>query len=186
MAVQTRSQLNTKAATIASETAPSANTAARVGGLFDDISDSVVLSPERGLVTLIVDSTQSGVGIVDTTPSMLEPSYTTGTNYGDVFSTGDYTITYQSIIPSVVRVSFQMSFTGVNNRWYRFWIAVDGNEIPQSVWDDTLQGTHIHTASCEAYVNANESSQFSIYALTNDASLVGITIRTLTFSAYVL
>ena len=39
MSVQTRSQLVASAATITSETAAGANTAARVGGLFDDISD---------------------------------------------------------------------------------------------------------------------------------------------------
>ena len=43
MSVQTRTQLQTSAATITNETTAAANTAARVGGLFDDLADTATL-----------------------------------------------------------------------------------------------------------------------------------------------
>ena len=56
MSVQTRTQLQTSAATITNETAAAANTAARVGGLFDDLADTATLDRERGVANLYLDS----------------------------------------------------------------------------------------------------------------------------------
>ena len=44
MSVQMRTQLQASAATITNETAAAANTAARVGGLFDDLADTATLN----------------------------------------------------------------------------------------------------------------------------------------------
>lgn len=182
MAVQTRTQLQTKSATVQNETAPSANTAARVGGLFDDFADSTVLTLERGMLSLFVDTT-TPFSISDVSPSPIDKSMNAGTDYGSIFSSEDAKITYTGE-NAVLRVSCQLTFTGVNNRKYFFWIAQDGAEIAQSLWEDTLQGTHSHTASCEAFVQASTGDQFEIFALSNDPT--AINIRTLTFAAYVL
>jgi hypothetical protein len=56
MSVQTRSQLVASAATITTETAAGANTAARVGGLFDDLADTATLDRERGVANLYLDT----------------------------------------------------------------------------------------------------------------------------------
>ena len=56
MSVQTRSQLVASAATITNETAAAANTAARVGGLFDDLADTATLDRERGVANLYLDT----------------------------------------------------------------------------------------------------------------------------------
>lgn len=182
MAVQTRAQLDTKSNTVKNETAPSANTAARVGGLLKDFADSTVLTLERGMVSLFVDTTTS-YGISNVSPSPIDIVMNPGTGYGDVFQTSDAKITYIGS-DATLRVSCQLTFTGTNNRRYYFWIAIDGQEIIQSLWEDTLQGTHSHTVSCEAFVNASSGTQLEIFALSNDAN--SINIRTLTFTAYVL
>jgi hypothetical protein len=182
MAVQTRTQLQNKSATVQNETAPSANTAARVGGLFDDFADSTVLTLERGMASLFVDAA-TPYGISDAIPSPIDITMSAGASYGNVLGTSDSKITYTGS-NAELRVSCQLSFTGVNNRRYSFWIAIDGQEIPQSLWEDTLQGTHAHTVSCEAFVNASNGTQFEIFALSNDPT--SINIKTLTFAAYVL
>lgn len=182
MAVQTRAQLLTKSATVQNETAPNANTASRVGGLFSDFADSNVLTLERGMVSLFI-STTTPFSISDGSSVPIDISMDAGPGYGSVLSTSDYGITYTGS-NAKLRVSCQLAFTGVNNRRYSFWIAQDGVEIPQSLWEDTLQGTHTHTASCEAFVNASNGSLFEIYAISNDPT--AINIKTLTFAAYVL
>lgn len=183
MAVQTRAQLLTKSATVQNETAPNANTAARVGGLFDDFADSTVLTLERGMASLFVDAT-TPYGISDANPSPIDITMSAGASYGSVLEPyRDSKIIYTGS-NAKLRVSCQLAFTGVNNRRYSFWIAIDGQEIPQSLWEDTLQGTHAHTVSCEAFVNASVGSEFEIYALSTDPA--AIDIKTLTFAAYVL
>lgn len=182
MAVQTRAQLDTKSNTVKNETAPSANTAARVGGLLKDFADSTVLTLERGMVSLFVD-TATPYGISDASPSPIDITMSAGVSYGNVLEISDSHITYVGS-GAELRVSCQLSFTGVNNRRYSFWIAIDGQEIPQSLCEYTLQGTHAHTVSCEAFVSAGDGTKFEIFALSNDPT--SINIRTLTFAAYVL
>jgi hypothetical protein len=53
MSVQTRTQLQASAATITNETVAGANTAARVGGLFDDLADTATLDRERGVANTL-------------------------------------------------------------------------------------------------------------------------------------
>lgn len=182
MAIQTRAQLDIKSNIVKNETAPNANTAARVGGLFDDFADSTVLTLERGMVSLFVD-TATPYGISDVNPSAIDIAMSPGVSYGNVLEMSESHITYTGS-GAELRVSCQLSFTGTNNRRYYFWIAIDGQEIPQSLWEDTLQGTHAHTVSCEAFVNASDGTKFEIFALSNDPT--SINIRTLTFAAYVL
>ncbi len=182
MAVQTRAQLLTKSATVQNETAPNANTAARVGGLFGDFADSNVLTLERGMVSIYISMTAS-FAISDANPSPIDITMDAGPGYGSVLEQSDSKITYTGS-NAKLRVSCQLAFAGVNNRRYSFWIAQDGVEIPQSLWEDTLQGTHAHTASCEAFVSASNGSLFEIYAISNDPT--AIDIKTLTFAAYVL
>ena len=59
MSVQTRSQLVASAATITNETSAGANTAARVGGLFDDLADTATLDRERGVANLYLDDVKT-------------------------------------------------------------------------------------------------------------------------------
>lgn len=183
MAVQTRIQLQNKSGIVQNETVANANTALRVGGLFDDFADSVTLNGERGAATLFVDSS-TPYSISDITESVVDITMNQGTDYGAIFSVGQYSFTYEPTTGAFLRVSCQLAFTGVNNRMYSFWIAQDGNIIPQSKWSDTTQGNHEHTASCEAFVNASNNSVFEIYALANDNT--PIDIRTLTFAAYTI
>ena len=59
MSVQTRTQLQASALTITNETTAGANTAARVGGLFDDLADTATLNRERGYASLLLSGTGS-------------------------------------------------------------------------------------------------------------------------------
>lgn len=183
MAVQTRVQLQNKSATVQNETVANANTALRVGGLFDDFADSVTLNSERGLMTLYVDSSVYYTPSTST-PAVLNVNMNAGPSFGSSFSESSHAITYNGIIQAPIRISVQLNFTGTNNRKYSFWIAQDGNIIPQSLSENTTQGTHSHVVSAEAFVVANTGSYFHIYASSNDSN--PIDIKTLTFAAYTL
>lgn len=183
MAVQTRTQLQTKSATVQNETAPSANTAARVGGLFDDFADSVTLNGERGFTTLYVDSTAS-IETEDGTAILLEVPMSQGEYFGTLFSVDSNSITYTGTTSASVRVAAILSFTATNNREYTFYIAKNGNIIAQSACTNTTQGTHAHSAFSEAFGKADPNDQFSIYVLANTAA--ALSIETLTFSAFTI
>lgn len=180
MAIQTRTQLQAKSATVQSETAPSANTAARVGGLFDDLSDSVTLNGERGFASLYVD-TPTGYTPNTSTEVAVDIAMENGASSGSVFSTSDYTISYTGSITVGLRISCQLTFAGINDRRYSFWIAQNGNIIPQSLSENTTQGTHNHFICLEAFVLASTDAFFEIFASSNSGS--EITIQTATFTA---
>ena len=168
MAVQTRAQLDTKSNTVKSETAPSANTAARVGGLLEDFADSVTLNSERGLMTLIVDA-----------------PVTFATDSGnDVFQSSEYRIKYIGTVSAKIRVAALLSFAGINNREYIFYIAKNDNVIAQSACANKTHGTHAHSAFSEAFLKADLNDEFSIYVYANVSD--DITIRNLTFSAFTI
>ena len=183
MAVQTRVQLQNKSATVQNETVANANTALRVGGLFDDFADSVTLNSERGLMTLYVDSSVSYTPSTST-PAVLDVSMNGGPSFGTGFSESDYAITYSGAISAPIRISVQLTFAGTNNRRYSFWIAQDGNIIPQSLSENTTQGTHNHVIYAEAFVVADTGSYFEIYAESSDSN--SINIKTLTFAAFTI
>jgi hypothetical protein len=180
MAVQTRAQLDTKSNTVKSETAPSANTAARVGGLLEDFADSVTLNGERGFANLYVD-TPTGYTPNTSAEEVVDITMKNGASAGSVFSTSDYTITYTGSITVGLRISCQLTFAGANNRRYSFWIAQNGNIIPQSLSENTTQGTHNHVICLEAFVLVSENNSFEIFASSNSGD--EITIQTATFTA---
>lgn len=183
MAIQTRTQLQAKSATVQNETAPSANTAARVGGLFDDFADSVTLNGERGLMTLIVDApvlfgTDNGNAI------LLDISMNESETLGDVFESSENKITYTGAGTAKIRVAALLSFAGINNREYVFYIAKNDNVIAQSACANTTQGTHAHPAFSEAFLKADSGDQFTVYVYANTSN--NITINNLTFSAFTI
>jgi len=180
MAVQTRAQLDTKSNTVKSETAPSANTAARVGGLLEDFADSVTLNGERGFASLYVD-TPTGYTPNTSTEVVVDITMENGASAGSIFSASDYTISYTGSITVGLRISCQLTFAGTNNRRYSFWIAQNGNIIPQSLSENTTQGTHNHVICLEAFVLASTDAFFEIFASSNSGS--EITIQTATFTA---
>jgi len=183
MAVQTRVQLQNKSATVQNETVANANTALRVGGLFDDFADSVTLNGERGLTSLYLDSSVSYTPSIST-EKVVDVAMLEWQSFGSVFSSSEYTITYNGTISAPIRISAQLTFAGVNNRRYSFWIAQDGNIIRQSLSENTTQGTHNHVICTEAFVVANTGSYFEIYASSNDSN--SINIKTLSFAAFTI
>jgi len=183
MAVQTRAQLDTKSNTVKSETAPSANTAARVGGLLEDFADSVTLNSERGLMTLIVDAPVT-FATISGNDIQLEVTMNAAETLGDVFQSFDYRIKYIGTVSAKIRVAALLSFAGINNREYIFYIAKNDNVIAQSACANTTQGTHTHPAFSEAFLKADPNDEFSIYVYANVSD--DITIRNLTFSAFTI
>jgi len=183
MAVQTRSQLEAKAATISSETTAGANTAARVGGLFDDLADSVTLNGERGLMSLFVNSpvvfaTVSGSTI------LLDATMAEGEKLGTIFESFSYTITYTGTSTSTLRIAVLLSFAGINNREYTFYLAKNSSIIAQSACEVTTKGVHAHSAFCEAFVKADTNDEFNVYVLASVTD--NIDIESLTFSAFTI
>lgn len=183
MAVQTRVQLQNKSATVQNETVANANTALRVGGLFDDFADSVTLNSERGLMTLYVDSSVSYTPSTST-PAVLDVSMNGGPSFGTGFSESGYAITYNGAISAPIRISVQLTFAGTPNRRYSFWIAQDGNIITQSLSENTTHGAHDHFVCAEAFVVADTGSYFEIYAESSASN--SISIKTLTFAAFTI
>ena len=183
MPVQTRIQLQNKSATVQNETVANANTALRVGGLFDDFADSVTLNGERGFSTLYLDASTPYIPSTSS-EQVVDVIMNQGPSSGTLFESTNYSIAYKGIQSAGVRVSFQLTFTGGNNRRYSFWIAQDGNIILQSLSENTTQGTHNHVVSAEAFIEASPDSLFEIYASSNDGN--AISINTLTFAAYTL
>jgi hypothetical protein len=107
MSVQTRTQLQASAATITNETAAGANTAARVGGLFDDLADTATLDRERGVANLYLDESKSfaptqGSAVKLTTP--LKSGLLTAYN----FTRTTTAITYTGTTNASLRVSVNM------------------------------------------------------------------------------
>lgn len=185
MAVQTRSQLRTNSLVIQNETIANANTASRVGGLFDDFADSVTINGERGFLTRIITATGTTY-LPSATPQVLDVIMLDGAFSGTVFnSTNDYSITYQGSNTAAVRVSCQLTFAGANNKRYSFWIALNGTVIQQSLSENTTQGSHNHVICVEAFVNATTNSLFEVFCESNDTA-TNMTITTLSFAAYTL
>jgi len=105
----------------------------------------------------------------------------TAPSAGSIFSASDYTIYYTGSITVGLRVSCQLTFAGTNNRRYSFWIAQNGNIIPQSLSENTTQGTHNHVICLEAFVLASTDNSFEIFASSNSGD--EINIKTATFTA---
>ena len=184
MSVQTRSQLIASAATITSETAAGANTAARVGGLFDDLADTATLDRERGVANLYLDTdtsfTPTQGSAVKLTSAMKSGLLTT---YN--FSRTTTSITYTGTTSAALRVSASMALKQGNNNQIKVYIAKNGTVIQQSMTDITITHNDAHSVTLEAILQGAVNDEFTIYI--NAVSSPGaITITSLNFTVHTL
>jgi len=184
MSVQTRTQLQTSAATITNETAAGANTAARVGGLFDDLADTATLDRERGVANLYLDESKNftptqGQAVKLTTP--LKSGLLTTYN----FSRTTTAITYTGTTNASLRVSASMVFSQGNGNQIIIYIAKNGTIIPQSMTDITTAHANAHAVTLEAVLQGAVNDEFTIYInAVNDGG--AITISALNFTVHTL
>jgi hypothetical protein len=184
MSVQTRSQLQASAATITTETAAGANTAARVGGLFDDLADTATLDRERGVANLYLDESKSfaptqGSAVKLTTP--LKSGLLTAYN----FTRTTTAITYTGTTNASLRVSVNLVISQGNGNQVKIYIAKNGTIIAQSLADLTLSHNNGHAVFTETVLQGAVNDEFTIYI--NAVSDGGeITISALNFTVHTL
>ena len=184
MSVQTRSQLQASAATITTETAAGANTAARVGGLFDDLADTATLDRERGVVNRYIDSDTSW------TPTQGSAVKLTATMKAGAVSTYNFSstsnsLTYTGTTSAMLRVSVNMVLSQGNGNQVKIYIAKNGSIIAQSLADLTLSHNNGHAVFTETVLQGAANDEFTIYINAMD-SASAITISALTFTAHTL
>jgi len=184
MSVQTRSELQASAATITTETAAGANTAARVGGLFDDLADTATLDRERGFANLYLDTDTSF------TPTQGERVKLTSAMKSGVLSTYNFSrttnsLTYTGTTNATLRIAASMVLSQNNNNQIKIYIAKNGTPIDQSMTDITTTHTNGHAIYAEVYVTGAVNDEFTIYinAISSGAS---ITISALSFTVHTL
>ena len=186
MSVQTRSELQASAATITNETAAGANTAARVGGLFDDLADTATLNRERGFGSLSVSGdtnfTPTSNSAVKLTIGMDEGILST---YNFSLNKSTCVITYTGIAGAALKVSANMTFSASNNREFEWYIAKNGNTIASSKASLTMSHNNGHAVYVEAYLTAAVNDVFSLYVKSID-SAEAITIQSLNLTAVTL
>ena len=184
MSVQTRTQLQASAATITNETAAGANTAARVGGLFDDLADTATLDRERGVANLYLDEPKNftptqGQAVKLTTP--LKSGLLTAYN----FTRTTTAITYTGTTNASLRVSVNMVLSQGNGNQVKVYIAKNGTPIEQSLADLTLSHNNGHAVFTETVLQGAANDEFTIYI--NAVSDGGtIAISALTFTVHTL
>jgi len=184
MSVQTRTQLQASAATITNETAAGANTAARVGGLFDDLADTATLDRERGVANLYLDESKSfaptqGQAVKLTTP--LKSGLLTAYN----FTRTTTAITYTGTTNASLRVSVNMVISQGNGNQVKVYIAKNATPIEQSLADLTLSHNNGHAVFTETVLQGAANDEFTIYI--NAVSDGGtIAISALTFTVHTL
>jgi hypothetical protein len=184
MSVQTRSQLQDSALTITNETAAGANTAARVGGLFDDLADTATLDRERGFANLYLDTDTAF------TPTQGQRVKLTSAMKSGVLSTYNFSrttnsLTYTGTTNATLRIAASIVLSQNNNNQIKVYIAKNGTPIDQSMTDITTTHTNGHAIYTEAYVTGAVNDEFTIYinAINSGAS---ITISALSFTAHTL
>jgi hypothetical protein len=184
MSVQTRSQLQDSALTITNETAAGANTASRVGGLFDDLADTATLNRERGFANLYLDTDTAF------TPTQGQRVKLTSAMKSGVLSTYNFSrtttsLTYTGTTGATLRIAASMVFAQGNNHQIKVYIAKNGTPIDQSMTDITTSHTNGHAIYTEAYVTGAVNDEFAIYvnAINSGAS---ITISALSFTIHTL
>ena len=184
MSVQTRSELQASALTITTETAAGANTAARVGGLFDDLADTATLDRERGFANLYLDTETSF------TPTQGERVKLTSAMKSGVLSTYNFSrttnsLTYTGTTNATLRIAASIVLSQNNNNQIKVYIAKNGTTIDQSMTDITTTHTNGHAIYTEAYVTGAVNDEFTIYinAISSGAS---ITISALSFTVHTL
>ena len=184
MSVQTRSQLVASAATITNETAAAANTATRVGGLFDDLADTATLDRERGVANLYLDTDTSF------TPTQGSAVKLTSAMKSGLLTTYNFTrtttsITYTGTTSAALRVSASMALKQGNNNQIKVYIAKNGTVIQQSMTDITITHNDAHSVTLEAILQGAVNDEFTIYI--NAVSSPGaITITSLNFTVHTL
>ena len=184
MSVQTRTQLQASAATITTETAAGANTAARVGGLFDDLSDTATLDRERGVGNLYLDSSTNW------TPTQGQAVKLTAAMKLGVLSTYNFSrtttsLTYTGTTSAMLRVSVNMVLSQGNGNQVKIYIAKNSTIIAQSMADLTLQHDNGHAVFTETVLQGAVNDEFTIYINAMD-SASAITISALTFTVHTL
>jgi hypothetical protein len=184
MSVQTRTQLQASAATITTETAAGANTAARVGGLFDDLADTATLDRERGVANLYLDTPTNW------TPTLNQAVKLTAAMKLGVLSTYNFSrtttaITYTGTTQAMLRVAVNMVIAQNNNTQIKIYIAKNGTIIAQSMADLTTTHTNGHAVFTETVLQGTDNAEFSIYINAVD-SASAITISALSFTVHTL
>ena len=184
MSVQTRSQLTASAATITTETAAGANTAARVGGLFDDLADTATLDRERGVANLYLDTdtsfTPTQGSAVKLTSAMKSGLLTT---YN--FSRTTTSITYTGTTSAALRVSASMALKQGNGDQIKVFIAKNGTVIQQSMADITITHNDAHSVTLEAILQGAVNDEFTILVNAVNSG-ANIAISALTFTVHTL
>ena len=184
MSVQTRSQLQASSATITNETAAGANTAARVGGLFDDLSDTATLDRERGFANLYLDTDTAF------TPTQGQKVKLTSAMKSGVLSTYNFSrttnsLTYTGTTNATLRIAASMVLAQNNNTQIKVYIAKNGTTIDQSMTEITISHSDGHAIYTEAYVTGAVNDEFTIYIYAVDSGL-SITISALSFTVHTL
>ena len=180
MSVQTRTQLQTSAATITTETAAGANTAARVGGLFDDLADTATLDRERGVVNLYIDTPTNW------TPSQGQAVKLTATMKAGAVSTYNFTstsnaLTYTGTTGAMLRVSANLVLSQGNGNQVKVYIAKNGTPIEQSMTDITAGHNNGHAVFTETVLQGAANDEFTIYInAVNDGGTIAISALTFT------
>ena len=184
MSVQTRAQLQASSATIANETAAGANTASRVGGLFDDLADTATLDRERGFANLYLDTDTAF------TPTQGQRVKLTSAMQSGVLSTYNFTrttnsLTYTGTTGATLRIAASMVLDQNNNNQIKVYIAKNGTTINQSMTDMTITHNNGHAIYTEAYVTGAVNDEFTIYINAIDSG-ASITISALSFTVHTL
>lgn len=184
MSVQTRSQLQASALTITNETTAAANTAVRVGGLFDDLADTATLDRERGVANLYLDTDTSF------TPTQGSAVKLTSAMKSGLLTTYNFTrttssITYTGTTNAALRVSASMVFKQGNNNQILIYIAKNGTVIQQSMTEMTTTHQNGHSAYTEAVLQGAVNDEFTILINAVD-SAAAITILSLSFTVHTL
>jgi hypothetical protein len=184
MSVQTRSQLQASALTITNETSAGANTAARVGGLFDDLADTATLDRERGVANLYLDETKTF------TPTQGQSVKLTTAMKKGVLSTYNFTstsnsLTYTGTTSAILRVSVNMVLSQGNGNQVKIYIAKNGTIIAQSMADLTLSHDNGHAVFTETVLQGAVNDEFTIFVNAVNSGNP-ITISALSFTVHTL
>ena len=188
MSVQTRSELQASAATITNETAAGANTAARVGGLFDDLADTATLDSERGYASVATGTDRT---FATTNQTSVQLQIATGNN---ILSSSNFTrtgtaagpaITYTGALSAAIRVSANLTFLGANGDSYDWAIYKNGNAITSTKASVTLSHNNGHQVVLEAFLIANTNDAFTIFVTSLNGNNT-ITITAISFNAHTL
>jgi hypothetical protein len=185
MSVQTRSELQASALTITNETAAGANTASRVGGLFDDLADTATLDRERGFANLYLDTDTAF------TPTQGQRVKLTSAMKSGVLSTYNFSrtttsLTYTGTTGATLRIAASMVFAQQgNNNQIKVYVAKNGTPIDQSMTEITISHSDGHAVFTETVLQGAVNDEFTIYVNAIDSG-ASISISALSFTIHTL